>query len=177
MSTFIEQLKELKVTVSSPESAVTASRSDDGYAFTIDPDVARHLDEAALAGEIEAAWTTAMQRHTAQARRILIDRWRDRPDTSGPTEPAVARKARYRELMSDIEVTQRSPRDLVRVALYGDGELYVTITPGAVMRMGGGYSMLEAEVTAAVNGAMADFRAQRRVIHKNVYDRPGGEHG
>jgi|GEM_PF-5375760 len=176
MSTFITQLKAVKVSAGSPEGAVTAERTADGYTFTINSDIARNLDEAALAGELEAAWTAAMRRYSARVRQIRAESRRNR-SPSTPTAPYLERKSRYRDALTDIEVTRQSPRDQVRVGVYGDGDIYVTITPGAVMRMGGGFTTLTAEATEVVNAAMAEYRTKVREVHKEIYDRPGENHG
>lgn len=156
MSSYREQVRQLRLTALSPDRSVSAEfDKSTGLRVHIDNlRYSRHNDES-LAEQL-----TALVRGVAQGARRARDKLREQEWGAGERNTVT----RPIPSQDDVTVRVQSPGSLVRVELGGSDYVDIRIRPGTVAPRGADVTSLTADVNAALSTALRQYSERRAAL-------------
>lgn len=167
MGEFLDGLNAIASEAASADRTVRVTKGRTDFTIALYPRIHEVHDDGSL-GDAITDTVAAVRRHYADSIRALLRRTSRRaPDRPDPDRDE--RRREYLEALAEIVVKQRSPRDIVRMRIRGDGAFGLKLKTGTLRRIDLGVDALANEINAVVNDGMRQYHRELRAVQKRFY--------
>lgn len=167
MGAFLDGLNAVASEATSADRTVRVTKGRGDFVIALNPRVRDLHDDASL-GDTITDTVTAVRRHYADSLRVLLRR-SGRRARARPDAARDERKREYLDALAEIVVKQRSPRDIARMRVRGDGAFGLRLQTGTLQRIDLGVDALANEINSVVNDGMRRYHGELRAVQKRYY--------